>query len=93
MIATTMPDNTRIEGVERGTRRHVWGVIGKAEKPIGELEYIASIRYRTEWYPTGFPDLLRIHEETVPLADDGTVPPASQVQRIISEYEFTPRIP
>jgi hypothetical protein len=90
MITTTLPDNTRFEGVERGTRRHVWGVIGRGETPIGELEYIASIRLRTEWYPSGFPDLLEINVQTVPLADDGTVPPAAQVQRIISDYEFTP---
>jgi hypothetical protein len=91
-IESDMPDNTRIEGVERGTRRHVWGTAGSStnEKPIGELEYIASLRYRTEWYPSGFPDLLDIHVETVPLADDGTVPDASTVQRIITEYEFTP---
>jgi hypothetical protein len=90
MINSSMPDNTRIEGVERGTRRHVWGTIGKVETPIGELEYIATLKYRTEWFPTGFPDLLDINVQTVPLAADGTVPPADQVQRIISDYEFTP---
>jgi hypothetical protein len=92
MIATTMPDNTRIEGVERGTRRHVWGVVGNGEKPIGELEYMATVRYRTEWFPGGFPDLLHIHEETVPILDDyaNGVPDAAIVQRIITEYEFTP---
>ena len=92
MIQTEMPDNTRIEGIERGTRRHVWGTMGSTqEKPIGELEYIATIKYRSEWYPGNFPDLLRIHEEVVPMADDGTVPDASVVQRIIVEYEFTPQ--
>jgi hypothetical protein len=90
MIATMLPDNTRFEGVERGARKHVWGIIGKGETPIGELEYIASIRFRTEWFPGGFPDLLEINVQTVPLASDGTVPPADQVQRIISDYEFTP---
>ena len=92
MIQTEMPDNTRIEGIERGTRRHVWGTMGSTqEKPIGELEYIATVKYRSEWYPGNFPDLLRIHEEVVPMADDGTVPDASVVQRIIVEYEFTPQ--
>ena len=92
MIQTEMPDNTRIEGIERGTRRHVWGTMGSTqEKPIGELEYIATVKYRSEWYPGNFPDLLRIHEEVVPMADDGSVPDASVVQRIIVEYEFTPQ--
>jgi hypothetical protein len=90
MIASGMPDNTRFEGVERGSRKPMWGTIGSGEMPIGELEYIATLRFRTNWYPTGFPDLLDIHVETVPLAPDGTVPPASEVQRIISEYEFPP---
>lgn len=90
MIASAMPDNTRMEGVARGVRRHVWDSIGANQQAIGELEYIATLRYRTEWYPGNFPDLLRIHEEVVPMADDGTVPDASEVQRIIVEYEFTP---
>jgi hypothetical protein len=91
-IESDMPDNTRIEGVERGTRRHVWGVVGNGEKPIGELEYVASLRYRTEWFPTITDDLLHIHEETVPIMDNyaNGVPDASTVQRIITEYEFTP---
>jgi hypothetical protein len=91
MIETDMPDNVRFEGVERGTRRHVWGTMGATnEKPIGELEYIATVKYRTEWFPSNFPDLRRIHEEVVPLPEQGLVPPASQVQRIIIEYEFLP---
>jgi hypothetical protein len=90
MIQTDMPDNVRFEGVERGSRRHVWGSIGNNQQPIGELEYVPIIKYRTEWYPTDFPDLLRIHEEVVPMADDGSVPDASTVQRIIVEYEFFP---
>jgi hypothetical protein len=90
MLVTGMPDNTRFEGVERGTRRHVWGTIGNGETPIGELEYFATVRFRTEWFPSGFPDLLEFHVETVPLAADGTVPPAVKVQRIISQYEFAP---
>jgi hypothetical protein len=90
VVTSEMADNTLIESVPRGTRRHVWGTIGKNQTPIGELEYIPTIRYRTGWSPTGFPDLLEINVQTVPLADDGTVPPASEVQRIISDYEFTP---
>jgi hypothetical protein len=94
MIATAMPDNTRIEGVTRGTRRHVWGAINSNEKPIGELEYIATLCYRTEWYPTNFPDFLHMHVETVPIMDDyeNGVPPATEIQRIISEYEFPSNI-
>ena len=84
------PDNTRFEGVTRGSRKHVWGHAGlNNELPIGELQYDASIIYRAEFGPIITDDLLRIHVETVPLATDGTIPDADVVQRIISEYEFT----
>jgi hypothetical protein len=88
---TDSPDNTRIESIERGTRKHVWGNSSlNNETPIAELQYDVSCRYRAGYEPVITDDLLRIHVETVPLADDDTVPPVDQVQRIISEYEFTP---
>lgn len=90
-LHSTMPDNTRFEGVQRGTRKHLWGAAGaNNELPIGELQYEATIVYRSQFAPPITDDLLQAHVETVPLATDGTVPPADEVQRIISEYEFTP---
>lgn len=85
------PDNTRIEGVSKGQRRHRFGTVGTTnETPIGELQYEASVRYRAEYAPIITDDLLMIHVETVPLATDGTIPPADEVQRVITEYVFTP---
>ncbi len=90
-LHSTMPDNTRIEGVQRGVRKHVWGNTGlNNETSIGELQYEATITYRSEFAPPITDDLLRVHVETVPLGSDGTIPPAEEVARIISEYEFTP---
>jgi hypothetical protein len=90
-IHSDMPDDTRVEAIERGTRSHEWGAGGlNNETPYGELEYIATVIYRAEYSPIITDELLDIHVETVPLADDGTVPDASEVQRIIAEYEFTP---
>lgn len=84
-------DEVRFEGISRGHRKHVWGTAGKDnEMPIGELQYEASIVFRAIYAPTITDDLLSIRVETVPMADDGTVPPADEVQRIISKYEFTP---
>jgi len=89
--ASGTPDNTRFEAVVRGNRKHVWGSAGlNNELPYGELQYEASVTYRSEFAPVITDDLLHIHVETVPLAKDGTVPAADVVQRIISEYEFTP---
>ena len=91
MILSSMPDNTRFEGIERGSRVHKWGASGaNNETPIAEMEYVASLVFRAEYGVTVTDELLRIHVETVPMADDGSVPAADEVQRIISEYEFTP---
>jgi hypothetical protein len=90
-LASDMPDNTRVESIERGTRRHVWGSAGlNNETPYGELEYVATAKYRASYGAIPTDDLLDINIQTVPLADDGTVPDASEVQRIISDYEFQP---
>jgi hypothetical protein len=85
------PDNTRIEGISKGQRRHRFGTAGTSnETPIGELQYDVSVRYRAEFGPIITDDLLMIRVETVPLATDGTIPPADEVQRVINVYEFTP---
>ena len=84
------PDNTRIEGVEKGSRRHRFGTAGlNNETPIGELQYEATVMYRAYYAPIITDDLLEIGIETVPLATDGTIPPADEVQRIITNYKFT----
>lgn len=87
---SSMPDNVRIEGVERGMRRHDFGFAGTNETPFAELQYDASIIYRAEYGPIITDDLLRMHVEIVPVEGDEPVPGADEVQRIISEYEFTP---
>jgi hypothetical protein len=85
------PDNTRFEGVTRGTRKHMFGSTGaNNEVPWAEVQYEPSVNYRSEFGPVISDDLLHIHVETVPLAKDGTIPPADAVARIISEYEFDP---
>jgi hypothetical protein len=59
------PDNTRIEGVARGTRRHVWGnATFSQEIPLGELQYEASVIYRTMFDPIIDDDFLRMHMTT-----------------------------
>jgi hypothetical protein len=55
------PDNTRIEGVSKGTRRHVFGTAQlNNETPIGELRYEASVKYRAEYAPIITDDFLQL---------------------------------
>jgi len=90
LLISGMEDNTRIEGVARGSRKHIWGNAGlNNETPIAEMQYIATVFYRSQFAPIITDDLLLINVETVPLGKDG-IPPADEVQRIISKYEFTP---
>jgi hypothetical protein len=84
------PDNTRIEGISRGVRRHKWGASGAAnETPIAELQYDVTFTYRSNWPPEITDDLLRIHLETAfPLG--GTPEEIAAVQQVVVEYNFTP---
>ena len=85
------PDNVRVEGIARGTRRHVWGDTKLSnELPVAEMQYDVSCVYRTNWPPVIIDQLLRIHVETVPLRQDNTIPANDEVEHIISEYEFSP---
>src|SRR5262249_49145076 len=49
---TSNPDNTRLEGIRGGMRRHVWGAIGlNNERPVAELQYEATVCYRSRFLP------------------------------------------
>jgi hypothetical protein len=88
-INSDMPDNTRIEAIERGRRVHAFGAYGaNNEKPYAELSYFATVIYRAEYGATVTDDLHTIYVEFARVAKDGTVPPASEIQRIIAQYEF-----
>ena len=79
------PDNARIEGVSRGTRRHVYGNAGlNNETPIGELQYEVTVRYGADYAPIITDNLLQIGVRTV--VEDGT--PQTGM-----EYEFEPYPP
>lgn len=59
------PDNTRIEGVTRGSRRNVFGNGGhNNETPIGELRYEATVLFRADYAPIITDSLLKIGVRT-----------------------------
>ena len=59
------PDNTRVESIDRGVRRHMFGNAGlDNETPIAELQYELTVRHRAEFAPVITDDLLKIHLTT-----------------------------
>ena len=59
------PDNVRIEGVSRGTRRHVFGNAGlNNETPIGEMQYEATVKYSADYAPVITDNMLLISVRT-----------------------------
>jgi hypothetical protein len=80
------PDNVRVEGIARGTRRHVWGSNQlNNEMPIAEMQYDVSCIYRTNWPPVITDNLNIIQVESQPETGD----PPNMVQSITSVYDFT----
>jgi hypothetical protein len=52
LLVSNNPDNTRVESITRGSRRHVFGATGlNNETPVAELQYDVSIFFRTGWPP------------------------------------------
>lgn len=59
------PDNTTIESITRGVRRHVFGSTAlNNETPIAELQYDVSVFFRTMWPPIITDDLAEIDVRT-----------------------------
>ncbi|UPK03106.1 hypothetical protein [Bradyrhizobium sp. 170] len=59
------PDNTRIESITRGVRRHVFGATAlNNETPVAEMQYDVSVFFRTGWPPIITDDLEEIDIST-----------------------------
>jgi hypothetical protein len=87
------PDNVRIEGVSRGTRRHVFGNAGlNNETPIGEMQYEATVKYSADYAPVIPDDLLQIGVRTGVKPGDTPDEMAARVQTG-AEYVFEPYPP
>jgi hypothetical protein len=89
---TENPENMRIEGIASSRCEINVGLIGRNETPWAELQFEPVIKLRSIWPPYIPDDLLMIHVETAPMVGlrGDRHPPGSEVQRIISQYEFNP---
>jgi hypothetical protein len=79
------PDNTRIESISRGVRRHVFGAQqNNNQTPLAELQYDVSCIYRTYWPPLITDDLLeidvttRIKENAIDIKSKYIFPPSKE---------------
>lgn len=85
---TDLPDNTQVEAVPRGRIRERWGVTGATnETPVGERQLELVFTFRTQWYPTDFPDLERITVRTAFPIDSYEL---GETQQVTMVYEFNP---
>jgi hypothetical protein len=82
------PDNVRIEGVSRGTRRHVFGSAGlNNETPVGEMQYEATVKYGADYAPIITDNLLTLSVRTGVKPGD-TPDEMAQRQQVGADYEF-----
>jgi hypothetical protein len=83
------PDNIRVESINRGVRKHVYGTAqANNETPTAELQYDVSIYYRSEWPPIIADELEGIDMRTGVKADDTVVDMAQRQQAGVTvDYE------
>ena len=88
LLNSSNPDNTRIEGVTRGVRRHVFGTAGlNNETPLAEMQYDVSIFYRTGWPPI-ITDTLDEIDVTTGIKIGDTQDEMDQRQQVTRRYLF-----
>jgi hypothetical protein len=91
VVLSSLPDNTMIESVPRGSRRHVFGATAlNNETPLAELQYDVSIFFRTGFPPVITDDLLTIDVKTGIKPGD-TQTEMDQRQQVHVQYQFSPQ--
>lgn len=84
------PDNVRVESIQRGVRRHLFGATGaNNELPIGEMQYDVSAFWRAEYAPVIPDDLLEI-DMTTGLKPGETPEERAKRLQVNAHYTFTP---
>jgi hypothetical protein len=88
VLVNSNPEGVGIEGITRGSRRHVFGNTGlNNETPFAELQYEVSCFSRSEWYPD-ITDTLNEINVTTAYPPDGR--DTTQIQQVNVVYDFTP---
>jgi hypothetical protein len=80
------PDGVGIEGIVRGSRKHVFGSTGlNNETPFAELQYEVSCFTRSEWYPD-ITDMLNEIDVTTGVKAGDTQDEMDQRQQVTVKY-------
>jgi hypothetical protein len=80
------PDGVGIEGIVRGSRKHVFGSTGlNNETPFAELQYEVSCFTRSEWYPD-ITDMLNEIDVTTGVKAGDTQAEMDQRQQVTVKY-------
>jgi hypothetical protein len=88
---STNPDNTLIEALVRGTRRHVFGNQNRDQQtPIAEVRYEISLTFRTDW-PPNIPDDFLVIDLTTGMKPGDT--PEEMAQRLQLHRIYDMRVP
>ena len=87
-IWTLMPDNFRLEGAMRVTKRKKWGAsASRNEIPVGMLAVEIHLAFITFWGPTDFANLEQITVTTA-FPSGGTAEDQAAIQQIKAIYVF-----
>ena len=88
LLNSSNPDNTRIESVTRGVRRHVFGTAAlNNETPVAELQYDVALFFRTDWPPI-ITDMLDEIDISTGIKIGETQEEMDQRQQITRKYLF-----
>ena len=83
-------NGTKFESIERGMRRHVWGLTAlNNETPVGELQYDVTCKHREGFPPVIPDDLLTIQMDTGIYPGDTQQEMAQRIQ-LHRTYTFDP---
>jgi hypothetical protein len=86
VLVNNNPDGVGIEGIVRGSRKHVFGSTGlNNETPFAELQYEVNCFSRSEWYPD-ITDMLNEIDVTTGVKAGDTQTEMDQRQQVTVKY-------
>lgn len=90
MHNTDLPDNIVMRGFPRARVSQRWGApSAKGETAMGERQFTLAVAFKSEFFPTEFPDLERITIKTA-FPPGATPEEQAAIEQVVVVYEFNP---